>query len=249
MLLPVAMVAAFLGFHFWAGGVVSRNLEPVSVEPLSRLGIRAPLLCALDDASMKTLADSAARHPHVRAVTGVRRIFPSGFEMRIEPRRPWIAVQSNGWLYALDEEGVRIEGRLDRPIGGTIVGAAADPPPAGTAWKGEDVCQAFEMARLIRAEPVLRELVTDIDVGNVGGRIAPGEPEVSLVCRSGARIHWGRAPSRAGPLEPTVREKLRNLELALRHYPSLAGLEYVKVYIRNRPTVRRSKSAGALSQG
>jgi hypothetical protein len=129
-----------------------------------------------------------------------------------------------------------------------ITGVVGPAPEVGRAWDDEEMRVARAVARLVTSTPELRNLVCDIDMANFQGRISAADSEIVLVARSGCRILWGHAPCFSDGFEPTVSEKLQNLSMTLKTFPSLAGLDYAKIYIRNLPTVRRSKPAPAANQ-
>jgi hypothetical protein len=216
------------------------------------MGIRASGFSLIDDAAMKTLSEAVRQDPSVKKVAETRRTFPSKFEVRVVPRVGWVALRTTAGYVLLDDEAVRLEGEFRECPGSrtglTIIGTTAVPPAPGRVWAHDDIKAAFDMIRVVLTSTVLRSLVAQIDVSNLGGRIVPAEPEIQFVTRSGCRIHWGSVSAANDAFELTASEKLSNLAVILQRYPSLSGLDYVKIYIRNRPTVRRNRPPGAMNQ-
>jgi hypothetical protein len=240
--LPIAIGAALLTIHYYMGAVVSRSSDyTLSGEELEKIGIRSGPVTLLSDDTARFLWEQARRDAGIKKITHVRRVFPKQVEIHVQTRTAWIAVKSGTRYVVLDDEGVRLSEADQRPS--TRTGLVL----SGVRHE-DDRLAGFEMAKRIAASPLLQSLVSEIDLGNFRGRASAGEPEIVLVSRSGCRIHWGSAAVESDGFEPSLEEKLANLAIIARHYPSLDGLEYAKIYIRNRPTVRRSRPAGVTNQ-
>lgn len=239
--LPLAMFAALLTVHYYMGAVVARSADhTISSEELQKIGIRSGPLTVLDDDAAKFIWEQTRRDAGVKKITLVRRTFPKEIEIRFQTRCAWIAVKTGSTYGVFDDEAVRLPGehaRVPATVTGLVLSGVQDQ---------DDLRAGYELARLILNSKPLQSLVAEIDLSNHRGRASAADPEVVFVSRSGCRIHWGSVAAES--FEPSLEEKLNNLAIITRHYPSLNGLEYVKIYIRNRPTVRRVRAAGATNQ-
>jgi hypothetical protein len=161
--------------------------------------------------------------------------------VQVEYRKPWLAVKRENGYVVLDDDRVRLPGSWVDPavcrIPIPLTGVLTSPPEAGEVWSDPAVSAGLEMARLAAAEPALRYLrIREIDVSNVGGRVDPRRPDLSLVCANRCILYWGRAPLDVPQLgEASTDGKLENLRVALGDYPRLDGLRYVKIYPREGP--------------
>ncbi len=251
--LPLALVAAMITVHQYVQVIVSRSPEyQLSEKKLRRLGIKSESMSLLNDDSLQRLGEAVRKDPSVKRIVDIRRSYPSGFEIRVEPRSPFVSVKTGEGFVALDSEAVRLEGDFPKTpstqTGLTIVGLLTGAPSAGRVWVDDDVKVAFDMIRLVQSTSLLRNIVTTIDVANLRGRLIPADPEIVLLTKSGCRLHWGGSPSSTDGLELPVAEKIANLAVICQTYPSLGGLDYAKIYVRNRPTVRRVKPSGPANQ-
>jgi hypothetical protein len=175
--------------------------------------------------------------PWVRRVAAVERAFPNALRVRLEYRRPHVAVRRPNGFVLVDSEGVRLPGvyadppPCDRPM--RVAGVSASPPVPGRAWDDPAVRTGLAMADYVERTPLLRELgIREVDVSNLGGRVDPRRSEVALVTANGCALLWGRTPwaGRFGDIAED--EKLENLQGVLAAYPSLNGVRSVKVYFR-----------------
>lgn len=100
-------------------------------------------LSLLDEELSRRLAEAFARHPWVRRVERVDLARPGRVRVRLEYRKPTLAVPVDGTLRAVDREGVLLP--IDAGVEGLPVfrGSAAPPAgPAGTRWGDPAVEQA-----------------------------------------------------------------------------------------------------------
>lgn len=175
--------------------------------------------------------------PWVKRVAAVERVFPDQVRVRVEYRRPYVAVRRADGYVLLDVDGVRLPGVYGEPPAceraPVVTGVASLPPAPGRAWLDPALRAGVELADFVHGESLLRRLgVREVDVSNFGGRLDPRRTEIALVAGSGCALHWGRAPSSAGFGELPVEEKLENLRHVLGAYPGLRGLRYAKLYFK-----------------
>jgi hypothetical protein len=256
--LPAALIAAAVAIHLWVHRFVGRNPEfvvPASAWKSSGLLERGEAdVSIFDERALERAARAIEARPEVRRVTRLERSFPGSVRARLERREPWLAVRVGAAWAIFDRERVLMAAAPDTGAtpacgSGLAVLGARDPlPPAGGVAESRELVAAFEAAELVAALEPLRSLVAAIDVSNLDRRRSASEPDLVLVARGGCRIHWGRL---AGPEaeELGADEKIGNLRAALQRYPGLQGLEYVKVYIKDRPTVRRVAPPDRLASG
>lgn len=189
----------------------------------------------LDPGLVERVARAFQACPWVRRVEGVERFFPNRLHVRLEYRRPHVAVRTSVGFAVVDPEGVRLPGLYetaafcDRPT--VLAGVSSRLPEPGKRWEDPGIAAGIAMADAVAASPLLaRARIREIDVSNAGGRVDPGRSEIALVAPNGCMLYWGRAGSRFG--DPTSEEKLEQLREVLAVYPDLEGLRYVKLYFR-----------------
>ena len=198
----------------------------------------------LDDDALRKIHAAFDRNPWIRGVKSVERVYPSKIRVRFEYREPHLAIRTNSGYVLLDNERVRLPGLYPEPIrgarDGVIQGVKSAPPQPGRMWDAAGVRKGSELVDLCNAWPTLRVLgIQAVDVSNRTG-------VVKLISENGCAIHWGRAPSLAGPRELKVQDKIRNLRRVLARYPRLEGLESVRVYVD--PVIRRRDMTNAKGQ-
>lgn len=257
--IPFSLVFAAVALHLWIHSFVGRDTRFVvpaaAWKSAGLLRGGGDDVSLFDERAMERMARAIEARPDVRRVTRLERSFAGSVRASVERREPWLAVKAGGAWAIFDRERVLMAAAPDRgatPLcgSGLAVFGVRDPlPPAGGVAASADLAAAFELAEIVTACEPLRALVTAIDVSNLDRRMSASQPDLTFVTRSGCRIHWGRLGG-AEEGEPATDEKLSNLRAALQRYPGLQGLEYVKVYIRDRPTVRRvSAGADRLASG
>ena len=178
----------------------------------------------------------------VRRVVSVERVFPDELRVRLEYRRPHVAVRRANGYVLVDETGVRLPGVYATPPAcgrkPVIAGVGARAPRPGRVWDDASLREGRRLADLAAEEPLLERLaVRTIDVTNYAGRVDRRRSQVSFVCASGCTLMWGRTSETAQFGDPNSGEKLENLREVLASYPDLRGLRYVKLYFQGRGAV------------
>ncbi len=150
-----------------------------------------------DDALCRAMVHRIEQVGWVRRVGFVRRT-PSGqFDIGAEYRRPFAMVQQDTVFNLVDVHGVRLPGsyRYD-PRWSLVQGVAAQAPPPGSAWPGDDLRAGLAVLERIKIEPFAGQ-ITAVLVDNFGGRIDVRSNHIALATdRAGGRIEWGSAPGR-----------------------------------------------------
>ncbi|MBI2931969.1 MAG: hypothetical protein HYY16_09980 [Planctomycetes bacterium] len=192
-------------------------------------------------------------NPWVKRVTAIERIFPDRVRVRLQVRRPHVAVRRAEGLFLLDDDGVVLPGTYPSASACArsveIVGSASVPPRPGERWESADIRAGVELVEMIARSASLRALdVRAVDVSNVGGRVDRRRPETALLTAVGCTIYWGRAPSSGRFGEPAPEEKLELLAAVVREYPGLQGLSYVKIYAGEKAAVSPA-GAGEIRMG
>lgn len=245
--IPAAVAVAAVALHLWIHNFVGRDARfvlPATAWRSSGLLEHGADVSIFDERAMERMARAIEARPDVRRVTRLERSFTGSVRASIERREPWLAVKAGSAWAIFDRERVLMAAVPDRgatpPCGSglAVLGVHGPLPPAGGVAASPDLAAAFELAEIVSARDPLRGLVIAIDVSNLGRRMSTSQPDLTLVTRSGCRIHWGRLAGADGELG--TEEKLSNLRAVLQRYPKLQGLAYVKVYIQDRPTVRHA---------
>ena len=180
--------------------------------------------------------------PWVRRVVAVERAFPDQLRVRLEYRRPHVAVRRASGYVLVDESGVRLPGVYATPPAcdrePVIVGVGSRAPRPGSVWDDAALKEGMRLADFAAGQPLLEELaVRTIDVSNYAGRVDRRRSQVSLVCANGCTLMWGRTTETERFGDPDPEDKLENLRHVLARYPDLRGLRYVKLYFRGRGAV------------
>lgn len=196
---------------------------------------------SLDENFVKKVSDELASDVWVRRIISVEKVYPDILRIKVERRKPLVAVNVNRFYYFVDWDGVVLPGRYTNLLSELkmyeVKGVAELPPVAGKRWEGV-VSQAVEVAKVMAADNLFDKLgVKVIDVANVDGRVDARRSEITLWTAGGVGIFWGRAPSTTKFGEIPSEEKIRNLKKVAALYPNLDGLKYVKLYIKDYPSV------------
>ncbi len=211
---------------------------PDYLDPLSRRELAAPpeallpeRVNLLDRTPLLRIAKYYEEHPWVEAVEYFEYVFPGaggqgGIRGSLRLVEPLCLV---GWdsdrrFYFVDEAGRRLSGPIERPPDGkwrfpAVCWACNLPlPPRGMAWRDESVAHGLHVARLLKAEGLIRTYahwVAWIDVTGVGRW---NRSEVALVTENRVTLQWGRTTlSSARGRIPVARkaEKLARLKAVL----------------------------------
>jgi hypothetical protein len=209
----------------WAGdGLVS---EIKSTTPLTgKMSIFDPDLT-------KNVTEHYQKNPWVAHVLSVQKEFPNTLRVKVEMRKPLVAVERKGEFVLVDRDGVRIPGSyVNVPKFSftvcRVLGVRSTPPEAGKKWSDVGVDAAVGVASALVENRVDRMMtVNAIDVSRVGrgGR----ETEIVLHAEDSVPIEWGRSPASREYGELTVNDKVQNLKGVLMSQPRLKGVARVKV--------------------
>jgi cell division septal protein FtsQ len=253
--LPGAILLALVTLHFYVHRYVAHNGGyVVRSETLEKAGVitsKMEDLHLMDETALESLRRKIEARPSVRRVTRLERVYPSSIRVGVERREAWVAIETRQGYTVMDRDRA-VMGPATRAIpktrtGMRVQGVRGKMPKAGETSSDPQVIAAFEMTEIISRYKPLRENVIAIDVSNLDRRLDPTRPDVVLKTRSGCAIHWGRLCGIEREELPE-QEKIRNLRTVLRRHPGLRGLSYVKVYIKDRPTIRRADRAGSLTR-
>jgi len=166
-----------------------------------------------DTPALATVDGYLARHPAVKRVACVNRVWPNRLEAVMELRRPVVAVAVHGRgkadLYVeTDDEGIALTKPLaarpvreGRPLRVVVGATGALPAPGGPF--GEDVVAAASLADSLDSFSddkgrALLAVLDRIDVSNWGGRARPGTSEILLAASppvAGVKPPPGAAPT------------------------------------------------------
>lgn len=196
---------------------------------------------SFDEGLTQRLHDELKKDAWVKRIVAVGKSYPDTLRIQVERRRPLAAVSVNRFYYLVDWDGVVLPGRYTSLLPELelyqITGVAELPPKPGEKWEGA-VSQAVEVAGIMATNDLFAKLgVKVIDVSNADGRADYRQSEITLWTESGVGILWGRAPSTDKFGEISAEEKISNLKKAISLYPNLDGLKYVKLYIKDYPSV------------
>lgn len=181
----------------------------------------------------KHVTEHYAQNPWVAKVLGVQKEFPNTLRIKVEMRKPLVAVEMKGQFVLVDKDSVRIPGTYTQVPKFSftvcrVLGVKTAPPEAGKKWSDAGIDAAVGVASALVDNRVDRMMtVNAIDVARVGrgGR----ETEVVLHAEDSVPIEWGRSPATREYGELTVDEKVRNLKGVLMSQPRLKGVGRVKV--------------------
>lgn len=193
-----------------------------------------------DDELLPKLARHYESSPWVSKVELLERRLPHDLKIKLELRKPFIAVllprRSGGSrYYIVDKEIVRLPGEYKKlpvmPVSlPVVVGVKDRPPLAGKKWEDKGLHNAITIARVLEEQNMIQSLhLARIDVNNVEGHHSSRESEIVLWTRNNIPIQWGRAPDTDKFGELTMEDKIKNLKLVLEVCPELKGIRYVKI--------------------
>lgn len=181
----------------------------------------------------KHVTEHYAQNPWVAKVLGVQKEFPNTLRVKVEMRKPLVAVEMKGQFVLVDKDAVRIPGTYTQVPKFSftvcrVLGVKTAPTEAGKKWSDAGIDAAVGVASALVDNRVDRMMtVNAIDVARVGrgGR----ETEVVLHAEDSVPIEWGRSPATREYGELSVDEKVRNLKGVLMSQPRLKGVGRVKV--------------------
>lgn len=108
----------------------------------------------------------------------------------------------------------------------TISGVGELPPTEGSLWKGEDLAAGLRLAKILYDRPYATQ-VSEIDVGNFGGRLHKGESHIRLIAQMKDReptdIRFGRFALPGGDYEISTERKIEYLDKYVAQFGALAG--------------------------
>lgn len=181
----------------------------------------------------KHVTEHYQQNPWVAKVLSVQKEFPNTLRVKVEMRKPLVAVEMKGQFVLVDKDQVRIPGTYAQVpkfsfTVARVLGVKSAPPEAGKRWADAGLEAAVGVASALVDNRVDRMMtVNAIDVSRVGrgGR----ETEVVVHAEESVPIEWGRSPATREYGELTVDEKVRNLKGVLMSQPRLKGVGRVKV--------------------
>lgn len=208
-----------------------------SVRDSLHLTLKVPIF---DESFIPQLAEHYQSSSWVARVERLERRLPNDLYIKLELRKPFVAVKLDRGLrktyYCLvDKEIVRLPGKYKRlpampdalPV---VVGVRSTPPLAGKRWQDKGLMGAIAIAGLLEEHQLTASLnLSRIDVRNIGGRISPLESEIVLWTNNNVSIEWGRPPDTKQFGEPSIEKKIENLKLALEVCPGLKGIRCAKI--------------------
>lgn len=170
----------------------------------------------LDERLTQNVAAKFRRSGWVKDVRWVRKYTDGSVRVSCEFRRPIGMVQTREGFVPVDIEGYRLPEVYDRLSPGWIMitGVSSSAPAPGRQWNDGDVRAGVRLTAMLFDQPWANR-ITAIDVSNYHGRRDPGRHHIVLATQQGTRIRWGSAPGEEIE-EPTVAEKIRNIEQQLR---------------------------------
>jgi hypothetical protein len=134
-------------------------------------------------------------------------------------------------------------GLAARPVQYMLIdGVAADAPPAGKKWPGQDLVDGIRLAQCLRGKPYADQIAC-VDVRNHGGRLMGNSARPHIVIRARGRggeaveVWFGRFPSPHGDYVLSVERRMANMEDYLQKFGGLFGahrrvdLQYDRVHV------------------
>lgn len=181
----------------------------------------------------KHVTEHYATNPWVAKVISVQKEFPNTLRVKVEMRKPLLAIEMKGQYVLVDKEGVRIPGTYVQVpkfsfTVARILGVKSAPPEAGKKWADAGIEAGIGVAEALVDNRVDRMMtIGAIDVSRVGrgGR----DSEILIHAEDSVPIEWGRSPATKEYGELTVDDKVRNLKGVLMSQPHLKGVVRVKV--------------------
>lgn len=202
---------------------------------VSEFHTRGPLtgkMSIFDPDLVKNVSEHYAANPWVSRVLSVEKEFPNKLRVKVEMRKPLMAVEQRGRFVLVDRDRVRIPGEYAQlpkfnfsvP---KVIGVKSAPPEAGKRWDDPGVDAGAGVAAALLDNRIDRQIaIAALDVSRVGkgGR----ESEIVILAEDNVAIEWGR-PATAGHGELPADEKILNLKGVLMSQPRLRGVVRVKV--------------------
>ena len=192
-----------------------------------------------DDEVVNKVKEHYEKSPWVRKVVLIQKRLPNNLKIKLELRRPYLAVIQGGrageYYYLVDKDSVRLPGKYSSlpalpMIIPLVSGVKNNPPLAGFAWKDKGLKSALSVASTLKKHKLLNTLQVDrIDVANLNYKQNSRKSDVLIWTKDKVRIEWGRSPDTDKFGELTVEEKVNNLRLVLDVCPELKGIKYVKI--------------------
>jgi len=177
---------------------------------------------------LQKVASAAERHPWIRKVQSLRKVYPGTISANVVWRQPVLMVRIPEGLLPVDAEGVLLPSRDFTPVEAAqyprLVGLDVLPAgPAGQSWGDARVVQAAELAALL-FEDWKKYGFRHIEL--ISTQIThPPKYEFIIVTHSGSRIVWGHAPSVVTTQEASADEKLARIEAYYRQHGSFDGID------------------------
>ena len=173
----------------------------------------------------------------VDQIDSVRKVYPNTLELKMKLRTPTAYVRYNGEPYLADRKGRRLPRRYYRKPDGVpdmlyIKGIGGSPPEPGKKWGDHEALMAAiaVVEDIADTELCRRARITTVDVGNFSGRKDITSSHIVLWTEHQTRILWGRSSRTLEFGDLSTKEKLANLEKALKKYSGLSRVEYVNVF-------------------
>jgi hypothetical protein len=174
-------------------------------------------LSVLDRDLVLRVGQAFETHPWIKGPVTVRITIPAHIQVTFEYREPVAMVGVNEGLYPVDGQGLLLPPD-DFPIAELkyyprIVGVGTPPTGSiGEKWGDERVTAAARLAGVVA--PYWAEFQLEaIEVPKrETAELNYDELEFVLICKSGSRILWGKAPGNGHPLEVTDDQKIGRLK-------------------------------------
>ena len=181
----LVLLVAGLGVVTLASPVLALRSEDVTIEGATDVVDEAALLAAVEQHEDEPLLriDTPALREELLGVVGVldvtiRRVFPHGLDITVDPRVPVATVKEDGRFVLLDSEGVELVRTKNQPDGVPLVRV-----PVGTSDTAPALAAVLDVMAAL--PPELLDRVSDAS--------AKTAYEVEFELDSGARVVWGTA--------------------------------------------------------
>ncbi len=173
----------------------------------------------------------------VEQIDSVRKVYPNTLELKMKLRTPAAYVRYGGEPYLTDLKGSRLPRHYYRKPDGVpdmlyIKGIGGTPPEPGEKWGDHEALMAAiaVVEDIADTELCRRARITTVDADNFSGRKDITYSHIVLWTEDQTRILWGRSSSTPEFGDLSTKEKLANLEKALKKYSGLDNIEYVNVF-------------------
>jgi hypothetical protein len=185
-------------------------------------------LSILDEDLVERIAQAFSLHAWVAEVRGVRKKHPGGVAVDLAYRRPVCIVEAPVGPFAVDAGGVVLPSLdfcgVDLRMYPRLTGVDSVPTgTVGTRWRDVRVAEGAEIAEAIGPAWSQLELDQILPMAETDSQ-GDGEYTYLLTTRTGARIHWGRAPGRERAGELAAVEKVAQLKTYQEVNGTLEGL-------------------------